>query len=116
MPGTARLDPVVDADRRWPALSLRARLTVVATALVAVALLAGTVLLLVALQRSLIAALDESARQRALDVAALVESGQLPNPIPVAVEVKEPVPMTFKRVAVAAAQPPDLHVIDYCVV
>jgi signal transduction histidine kinase len=71
-------------DRRWPAFSLRARLTVVATALVAVALLAGTVLLLVALQRSLIAALDESARQRAQDVAALVDSGQLPNPIPVA--------------------------------
>ncbi|HMG31699.1 MAG TPA: ATP-binding protein [Jiangellaceae bacterium] len=69
---------------RWPALSLRARLTVVATALVALALLAGTVLLLVALQRSLVAALDESARQRARDVAALVDSRQLPDPIPVA--------------------------------
>ena len=69
---------------RWPALSLRARLTVVATALVALALLAGTVLALVALQRSLVAALDESARQRARDVAALVDSRQLPDPIPVA--------------------------------
>ena len=75
---------MADDERRWPALSLRARLTVVATALVAVALLAGTILLLVALQRSLIAALDESARQRARDVAALVDTGQLPNPIPVA--------------------------------
>ena len=75
---------MADDERRWPALSLRARLTVVATALVAVALLAGTILLLVALQRSLIAALDESARQRARDVAALVDGGQLPNPIPVA--------------------------------
>jgi signal transduction histidine kinase len=65
-------------------LGLRARLTAVATALVALALLAGTGLLLVALQRSLIAALDESARQRARDVAALVDTGRLPNPIPVA--------------------------------
>jgi signal transduction histidine kinase len=70
--------------RGWPALSLRARLTVLATALVALALLAGTVLLLVALQRSLVAALDESARSRAVDVAALVDSRQLPDPIPVA--------------------------------
>jgi signal transduction histidine kinase len=84
VPGTDWPATVADWDRRWPALSLRARLTVVATVLVAAALLAGTVLLLVALQRSLIAALDESARQRAVDVVALVESGQLPDPIPVA--------------------------------
>jgi signal transduction histidine kinase len=75
---------VADPNRRWPAVSLRARLTGVATLLVAVALLAGTVLLLVALHRSLIAALDETARQRARDVVALVDSGQLPDPIPVA--------------------------------
>ena len=75
---------MADPNRRWPAVSLRARLTVVATLLVAVALLAGTVLLLVALHRSLIAALDETARQRARDVVALVDSGQLPDPIPVA--------------------------------
>jgi signal transduction histidine kinase len=75
---------VADPNRRWPAVSLRARLTVVATLLVAVALLAGTVLLLVALHRSLIATLDETARQRARDVVALVDSGQLPDPIPVA--------------------------------
>jgi signal transduction histidine kinase len=75
---------VAEPGTRWPALSLRARLTVVATVLVAAALLAGTVLLLVALQRSLIAALDETARQRARDVVALVDSGQLPDPIPVA--------------------------------
>ena len=75
---------MAEPNRRWPAVSLRARLTVVATLLVAVALLAGTVLLLVALHRSLIAALDETARQRARDVVALVDSGQLPDPIPVA--------------------------------
>ena len=75
---------MAEPNRRWPAVSLRARLTVVATLLVAVALLAGTVLLLVALHRSLIAALDETARQRARDVVALVDSEQLPDPIPVA--------------------------------
>jgi signal transduction histidine kinase len=84
VPGIAWPATVADDSRRWPALSLRARLTAVATAVVALALLAGTVLLLVALQRSLIAAVDEAARQRAHDVAALVDSGQLPNPIPVA--------------------------------
>ena len=75
---------MAEPHTRWPALNLRARLTVVATVLVALALLAGTVLLLVALQRSLIAALDETARQRARDVVTLVDSGQLPDPIPVA--------------------------------
>jgi signal transduction histidine kinase len=69
---------------RWPALSLRARLTVLATVLVALALVAGTVLLVVALHRSLVAGLDESARQRAGDVATLVDTGQLSDPIPVA--------------------------------
>ncbi len=71
-------------DGRWPALSLRARLTVVATLLVALALVAGTILLVVALHRSLVAALDDSARQRARDVANLVDTGQLPDPVPVA--------------------------------
>src|SRR5918995_320536 len=69
---------------RWPALSLRARITVLATVLVALALVAGTVLLVVALHRSLVAGLDESARQRAGDVARLVDTGQLSDPIPVA--------------------------------
>src|SRR5918995_786854 len=69
---------------RWPALSLRARITVLATVLVALALVAGTVLLVVALHRSLVAGLDESARQRAGDVATLVDTGQLSDPIPVA--------------------------------
>ncbi|MGH8777099.1 MAG: sensor histidine kinase [Jiangellaceae bacterium] len=77
-------EPTGGPPARWPALSLRARLTVTATALVALALVAGTILLLVALQRSLVSALDESARQRARDVAVLVDTGQLPDPIPVA--------------------------------
>src|SRR6266498_3863405 len=57
----------------WPRLSLRARLTVVATGLVALGLAAGAVLLLVALQRALFIGLDDTARQRAADVAARSE-------------------------------------------
>jgi signal transduction histidine kinase len=71
-------------DRHWLRLSLRARLTLVATTLVAVGLAAGALLLAGVLQRSLLRAIDDSARQRATDVAALVDTGQLSDPIPVA--------------------------------
>ncbi|HEX5996451.1 MAG TPA: ATP-binding protein [Jiangellales bacterium] len=64
-------------------LSLRARLTTVATILVAGALAAGAILLSAAVQRSLLTAVDEAARQRAVDVALLVDTGRLPDPIPV---------------------------------
>jgi signal transduction histidine kinase len=64
-------------------LSLRARLTSVATILVAGALAAGAILLSAAVQRSLITAVDEAARQRAADVALLIDTGRLPDPIPV---------------------------------
>jgi signal transduction histidine kinase len=64
-------------------LSLRARLTTVATILVAGALAAGAILLSAAVQRSLITAVDEAARQRAGDVALLIDTGRLPDPIPV---------------------------------
>src|SRR5690606_16163764 len=64
-------------------LSLRARLTTVAGILVAGALTAGAILLSAAGERSLIAAADEAARQRATDVALLIETGRLPDPIPV---------------------------------
>lgn len=64
-------------------LSLRARLTTVATILVAGALAAGAILLSAAVQRSLITAVDEAARQRAADVALLIDTGRLPDPIPV---------------------------------
>lgn len=64
-------------------LSLRARLTLVASILVAGALTAGAVLLSAAVQRSLITAVDEAARFRADDVALLIDTGRLPDPIPV---------------------------------
>lgn len=68
----------------WRRRSLRARLTMLASLVVAAGLAAGSLLLLASLQRSLLAALDTTARQRAEDVAALVDSGRLPDPIPVA--------------------------------
>jgi signal transduction histidine kinase len=58
-------------------------LTTVATILVAGALAAGAILLSAAVQRSLITAVDEAARQRAADVALLIDTGRLPDPIPV---------------------------------
>lgn len=58
-------------------------MTTVATILVAGALAAGAILLSAAVQRSLITAVDEAARQRAADVALLIDTGRLPDPIPV---------------------------------
>lgn len=62
--------------------SLRARLTVVATALLGVGIAAGAVLLVVTGSRALQAAVDSGALQSAREVAALVDSGQLPDPVP----------------------------------
>lgn len=66
-------------------ISLRARLTLVATILVAGALAAGAILLIEGVQRALVTGVDDAARQRAADVALLVDTGRLPDPIPVEV-------------------------------
>ena len=55
-----------------------------ATALVALVLIGGAVVLTVALRHTLLSTLDDSARQRARDVATLVDTGNLPNTVPVA--------------------------------
>ncbi len=68
----------------WRRLSLRARLTVLATLVVAGGLVAGALLLVGSLQASLLRSLDDTARQRAQDVAALVDEDRLPATIPVA--------------------------------
>jgi signal transduction histidine kinase len=67
----------------WRRRSLRARLTIITSAGLALALGAAAVLLLGALRLSLVRSLDDSARQGALGVAALADSGQLPDPVPV---------------------------------
>jgi signal transduction histidine kinase len=70
--------------RRRGELGIQGRLTVAATVLVALVLIGGAVVLTVALQHTLLRTVDDSARQRARDVATLVDTGNLPNTIPVA--------------------------------
>jgi signal transduction histidine kinase len=79
----------VDGERRGPAgwwqrRSLRARLTLITSAGLAVALAAAAVLLVSALRVSLIRGLDDSARQGAVTVATLIDQDRLPDPVPVA--------------------------------
>lgn len=65
-------------------LGLRARLTAAATGVVALTLVAGALLLVVALDRSLVGSVDSSGRDRARDIAMLLRSDSLPaGPIPV---------------------------------
>jgi signal transduction histidine kinase len=68
----------------WRRRSLRARLTLATSAGLALALALAAVLLVSALHASLIRALDLSARQGAVEVAALLNQGRLPSPVPVA--------------------------------
>jgi signal transduction histidine kinase len=67
----------------WRRRSLRARLTMVTSAGLAVALALAAVLLASALRVALIDGLDVSARQGAVEVAALLDQGRLPSPVPV---------------------------------
>ena len=70
--------------RWWRRRSLRARLTLITSAGLAIALAAAAVLLVNALRVALIRGLDDSARQGAVEVAALIDQNRLPNPVPVA--------------------------------
>jgi signal transduction histidine kinase len=68
----------------WRRRSLRARLTLTAAAGLAVALAGVAILLVGTLGVALDRGLDNSARQTAREVAALVDANRLPNPVPVA--------------------------------
>ncbi len=68
----------------WRRRSLRARLTIVTSAGLALALAGAAVLLASALRMSLIRGLDDSARQGAVTVATLLDQNRLPSPVPVA--------------------------------
>jgi signal transduction histidine kinase len=70
--------------RWWRRRGLRARLTLTATAGLAVALACGALLGVHAFAASLITALDGTARQSAKGVAALVNDNRMPDPVPVA--------------------------------
>jgi signal transduction histidine kinase len=69
--------------RWWRRRSLRARLTLITSVGLALALAAAAVLLVNALRVALIRGLDDSARQGAVEVAALIDQNRLPNPVPV---------------------------------
>ena len=67
----------------WRRRSLRARLTLVTSAGLALALAGAAVLLVNALRLSLIRGLDDSARQGAVEVVALIDQNRLRDPVPV---------------------------------
>jgi signal transduction histidine kinase len=66
-----------------PRLSLRARLTLVATATLAAALAAGAALLVAATHRFGLSTVDAGAARAGTEVADLYRAGKLPDPIPV---------------------------------
>jgi signal transduction histidine kinase len=68
---------------RWSRVGLRARLTLVATAALAVGLAAGSLLLLHGFATSRLHAIDASSRTVAANVANLVAAGALPPTLPV---------------------------------
>ena len=68
----------------WRRRSLRARLTLITSAGLALALAVAAVLLANALRVALTRGLDDSARQGAVTVAALIDQNRLPSPVPVA--------------------------------
>jgi signal transduction histidine kinase len=70
--------------RWWRRRSLRARVTLAATAGLALALLGVALLLRAELRTSLSNGLDNTARQGAREVAALADAHRLPDPVPVA--------------------------------
>ncbi|HVX45446.1 MAG TPA: HAMP domain-containing sensor histidine kinase [Mycobacteriales bacterium] len=74
-----RPQAVVEAVRRGLSYSLRARLTLLATMLLAIGLLAGSVLLAVALRYSLTRTVDADARETARSVADSLGSGEPEN-------------------------------------
>jgi signal transduction histidine kinase len=67
----------------WHRLGLRARLTLAATAVLAVGLTAGGLMLVSIVRTSLLSALDQGALQTAREVADLVDVGHLADPVPV---------------------------------
>jgi signal transduction histidine kinase len=70
--------------RWWRRLGLRARVTLIATLGLLVALIVGDLLLLNTLRVSLTRSVDASAKSGASEVAALINADHLPVPVPVA--------------------------------
>jgi signal transduction histidine kinase len=66
----------------WARQSLRARLTLLATALFSAAVITGAVLLITVQRAALTRVLDQSARKNANDIAKLFSSGKEPTTLP----------------------------------
>ncbi|MEP6761937.1 MAG: ATP-binding protein [Sporichthyaceae bacterium] len=77
-------EPDADPGPGRRRVGVQGRLTVAATGLVAVVLVIGALGLLVSLRHALLSTLDDSAGQRARDVATLVDNRTLPRSVPVA--------------------------------
>jgi signal transduction histidine kinase len=69
-------------SRWWVRQSLRARLTLLATALFSAAVLTGAVLLLYVQRSALTRVLDQSANKTANETARLIKEGKLPKTLP----------------------------------
>ena len=69
---------------KWQGLSLRLRLTLVTTGLLAVGLIMGAIALTAVVSASRISTLDELSAARAATIARLAEEDRLPEPLPVA--------------------------------
>lgn len=63
----------------WRARSLRARITIVASTLLAIAVVTGTIVLIAVLRISLIRGIDSSGTKTADDIAVLVRRGEPPD-------------------------------------
>ncbi|MGO1383349.1 MAG: sensor histidine kinase [Arachnia sp.] len=70
--------------RRWRGLSLRLRLTLVTTGMLAVGLIVGAIALTAVVSASRISTLDELSAERAATIARLAQEDRLPAPLPVA--------------------------------
>ncbi|RZS91753.1 signal transduction histidine kinase [Motilibacter rhizosphaerae] len=66
-------------------VGLRVRITAIATGVVAAGLVVMAVALVAAMDQSLLKGLEDSGRERARDVATLVEEDRLPDPVPLGV-------------------------------
>ena len=77
-------EPVRAVVRWWRRRGLRARVTLTAAAGLLVALVAADLLLFNTLRVALTRSVDDSARQAATEVVALIDSQPLPDPVPVA--------------------------------
>jgi signal transduction histidine kinase len=103
--------PVAGGRAAWRRLSLRLRLTVLATAALAVGLLAGAVLLVAVTARAMLATVDGSALRTGHEIADLVTAGRLPNPLPVTGSAVEAVQVVDGNGFVRAASPSADHLV-----